>query len=158
MPSSKTKVGIVLRSNGTLKFANVGRFFIMLTAIYVYLAILVLERRFFETMQIFPAQRCMLNLVFYRWQCNVRQKTLQKFLKISIENSKCATSNKHIQDGRPGRYENRRGSKIKAKHPKKTSPPPRNMNVRDVITQKARESGILPSDSKKTGFWQKSAK
>ena len=46
--------------------------------------------------------------------CNVRQKTLQKFLKISIKNSKCATSNKHIQDGRPGRYENRRGSKKKA--------------------------------------------
>ena len=37
-------------------------------------------------------------------------------------------------------------------------PPPRNENVRDVVTQKARESGILPSDSKKTGFWQKSAK
>ena len=49
-------------------------------------------------------------------QCNVRQSALQKFLKISIKNSKCATSNKHIQDGRPGRYENRRGSKIKAKH------------------------------------------
>ena len=43
--------------------------------------------------------------------CNVPQSALQKFLKISIKNSKCATSNKHIQDGRPGRYENRRGSK-----------------------------------------------
>ena len=37
-------------------------------------------------------------------------------------------------------------------------PPPWNENVRDVVTQKARESGIVPSDSKKTGFWQKSAK
>ena len=54
--------------------------------------------------------------------CNVRQKTLQKFLKISIKNSKCATSNKHIQDGRLGRYENRRGSKIKAKHHQKIPP------------------------------------
>ena len=92
------------------------------------------------------------------YMCNVRQSALQKFLKISIKNSKCAVSNKHIQDGRPGRYENRRGSKIKAKHHQKTPPPPRNENVRDAITQKARESGILPSDSKKTGFWQKSAK
>ena len=54
--------------------------------------------------------------------CNVKQGMLQKFLKISIKNSKCATSNKHIQDGRPGRYENRRGSKIKAKHHQKTPP------------------------------------
>ena len=90
--------------------------------------------------------------------CNVRQSALLKFLKISIKNSKCAVSNKHIQDGRPGRYENRRGSKIKAKHPQKTPPPPRNVNVRDVITQKARESGIVPPDSKKTVFRQKSAK
>ena len=52
-------------------------------------------------------------------RCNVRQSALQKFLKISIKNSKCATSNKHIQDGRPGRYENRRGSKKKAKHDQK---------------------------------------
>ena len=37
-------------------------------------------------------------------------------------------------------------------------PPPRNVNVRDVITQKARESGIVPSDSKKTEFRQKNAK
>ena len=80
--------------------------------------------------------------------CNVRQGTLQKFLKISIKNSKCAVSNKRIQDGRPGRYENRRGSKKRQK----------NVNVRDVITQKTRESGIVPSDSKKTGFWQKNAK
>ena len=43
-------------------------------------------------------------------KCNVRQSALQKFLKFSIKNSKCATSNKHIQDGRPGRYENSRGS------------------------------------------------
>ena len=70
-------------------------------------------------------------------QCNVRQSALQKFLKISIKNSKCATSNKHIQDGRPGRYANRRGSKIKAKPHQKDPPPPRNENVRDVITQKA---------------------
>ena len=75
--------------------------------------------------------------VFYFKSCNVRQSALQKFLKISIKNSKCATSNKHIQDGRPGRYENRRGSKIKAKHHQKDPPPPRNENVRDVITQKA---------------------
>ena len=94
-----------------------------------------------------------------RGGCNVRQSALQKFLKISIKNSKCATSNKHIQDGRPGRYENRRGSKIKAKHRQKTSPHhPRNEDARDVVTQKAWESGILPSDSKKTGFRQKSAK
>ena len=52
--------------------------------------------------------------------CNVRQGTLQKFLKIPIKNSKCAVSNKNIQDGRPGRYENRRGSKIKAKRPHPT--------------------------------------
>ena len=87
---------------------------------------------------------------------NVRQGTLQKFLKISIKNSKCAVSNKHIRDGRSGRYENRTGSKIKAKHHQKT--PPRNVNVRDVITHKARESGIVPADSKKTEFRQKSAK
>ena len=86
-----------------------------------------------------------------RGGCNVRQLMLQKFLKISIKNSKCAVSNKHIQDGRPGRYENRRGSKIKAK----AHPTPRNVNIRHVITQKARESGI---DSKKTGFQQKNAK
>ena len=55
--------------------------------------------------------------------CNVRQGTLQKFLKISIKNSKYAISNKHIQDGRPGRYENRRGSKIKAKQHQKTPTP-----------------------------------
>ena len=54
--------------------------------------------------------------------CNVRQSALQKFLKSSIKNSKCATSNKHIQDGRPGRYENRRGSKKKAKHAQKKDP------------------------------------
>ena len=42
--------------------------------------------------------------------------------------------------------------------PEDATPPPRNKNVRDVITQKAWESGIRPSDSKKTGFWQKSAK
>ena len=46
-----------------------------------------------------------------RGGCNVRQSVLLKFLKISIKNSKCAASNKHIQDGRPGRYKNRRGSK-----------------------------------------------
>ena len=28
-----------------------------------------------------------------------------------MKNSKCAISNKHIQDGRPGRYENRRRTK-----------------------------------------------
>ena len=59
-------------------------------------------------------------------RCNVRQGTLQKFLKISIKNSKCAVSSKHIQDGRPGRYENRRRSKIKAKA---DPTPPRNVNV-----------------------------
>ena len=48
-------------------------------------------------------------------QCNVRQGTLQKNSKISIKNSKCAVSNKHIQDDEPGRYENRKRSKIKAK-------------------------------------------
>ena len=52
-----------------------------------------------------------------RGGCNFRQGTLQKFSKTSIKNSKCAVSNKHIQDGRPGRYENRRGSKIKANWP-----------------------------------------
>ena len=57
--------------------------------------------------------------------CNVRQGTLQKFLKISIKNSKCAVSNKHIQDGWPGRYENRRGSQIRAKqHPEDPNPDP----------------------------------
>ena len=98
-------------------------------------------------------------LVYFLNVCNVRQSALQKFLKISIKNSKCAVSNKHIQDGRPGRYENRRGSKKKAKHSQEDfTPPPRNEDARDVVTQKARESGILPSDSKKTGFRQKSAK
>ena len=48
----------------------------------------------------------------------------------------------------------RRGNKMKAKDPT----PSRNVNVRDVITQKATESGIVPSDSKKTGFRQKNAK
>ena len=42
--------------------------------------------------------------------------------------------------------------------PEDLTPPPRNEDARDVVTQKARESGILPSDSKKTGFRQKSAK
>ena len=88
--------------------------------------------------------------------CNVGQGALQKFLKLSIKNSKSAVSNKHIQDGRPGRYENRRGSKVKAKP--RPPPPPRSVNVRDVITQKARESGIVPSYSKKTVFRQKNAK
>ena len=54
--------------------------------------------------------------------CNVRQSALQKFLKISIKNSKCATSNKHIQDGRPGRYENRRGSKKRQNTPRGCHP------------------------------------
>ena len=58
-----------------------------------------------------------------RGVCNVRQGTLQKFLNISIKNSKCAVSNKHFQYGRPGRYENRRGSKIKAKQHQKTPTP-----------------------------------
>ena len=77
-------------------------------------------------------------------------------MEISNKSSKCAVSNKHIQDGRPGRYENCRRSKINAK----ADPPirPRNVKVRDVITQKARKSGIVPPDSKKTGFRQKSAK
>ena len=61
--------------------------------------------------------RCERPLSFARGGCNVRQSALQKFLKISIKNSKCAVSNKHIQDGRPSRYENRRGSKMKAKRP-----------------------------------------
>ena len=39
--------------------------------------------------------------------------------KISMKNSKCAVSNKHIQDGRPGRYEKRRRTK------KRTNRPPR---------------------------------
>ena len=109
---------------------------------------------------VLPAARGLVVTTEYYWDllCNVRQETLQKFLKISIKNSKCAISNKHIQDGRPGRYENRRRSKIKAKQRQKTPPRPRNVKVRDVITQKARESGIVPADSKKTGFRQKSAK
>ena len=86
---------------------------------------------------------------------NVRQETLQKFLKVSIKTSKCAVSNKHIHDVRLGRYENCRGSKIKAKADPTL---PRNLNVREGISQKARESGIVPLDSKKTGFWQKKAK
>ena len=35
---------------------------------------------------------------------------------------------------------------------KKTPPPPSNENVQHIITQKARESGIVPSDSKEQGF------
>ena len=45
-----------------------------------------------------------------------------------------------------------------AKKRQKDPTPPRNVNIRDVITQKVRESGIVPSDSKKTGFRQKNAK
>ena len=45
-----------------------------------------------------------------------------------------------------------------AKKRQKDPTPPRNVKVRDVITQKARKSGIVPADSKKTGFRQKSAK
>ena len=39
--------------------------------------------------------------------------------KISMKNSKCVVSNKHIQDGRPGRYENRRRTKkyVQTDHP-----------------------------------------
>ena len=43
----------------------------------------------------------------------------------------------------------------KAKQHQRTHPPPRNENVRDVVTQKARESGIVPSDSKSQGFGRK---
>ena len=50
-----------------------------------------------------------------RGEGNVRQGTLQKFLKTSIKNSKCAVSNKQIQDGRPGRFEIRRGSRKRQK-------------------------------------------
>ena len=99
--------------------------------------------RWFQSHKGLTARRCFFQLLFHSQRfrltkCNVRQSALQKFLKISIKNSKCATSNKHIQDGRPGRYKNRRGSKKKAKHhQKRPNPPPRNENVRDVITQKA---------------------
>ena len=51
--------------------------------------------------------------ILWTYKCNVRQSALLKFLKISIKNSKCAASNKHIQDGPTGRYENRRGSEKK---------------------------------------------
>ena len=102
----------------------------------------------------FVLEKKLFRLIIH-YQCNVRQGTLQKFVKISIKNSKCAVSNKHIQNGRPDEYENGRGSKIKAKEP---PPPPRNVNVQNVITQKARESGIVPFDSKKKGFRQKKAK
>ena len=46
--------------------------------------------------------------------------------KISVKNSKCAVSNKHIQDGRPGRYGNRRRSEKTQKrhpHPAREKPP-----------------------------------
>ena len=37
--------------------------------------------------------------------CNVRQKTLQKFVKLSFKMSNCAISkNAQNQDGRPDRY------------------------------------------------------
>ena len=47
--------------------------------------------------------------------CWGQQTTAGEVLKNSIEILKCAVSNKHIQDGRPGRYENRRGSKKRQK-------------------------------------------
>ena len=88
--------------------------------------------------------------------CNVRQKTLQKFLKISIKNSKCAVSNKHIQDGRPSRYENRRGSKIKAKHAQRMPPHHPGTRMSEMSSPRRRENqefGHLTA--KRQGFGRK---
>ena len=63
--------------------------------------------------------------------------------------SKCAIStNAQNQDGRPDWYwklKKRMNESAKA-----TPPPPRNLNVRHIITQKAREPGNEPSDSNET--------
>ena len=88
--------------------------------------------------------------------CNVRQSALQKFLKISIKNSKCATSNKHIQDGRPGRYENRRGSKIKAKRPQKTPTHHPGTRMPEMSSPRRRESQeFCHPTAKRQGFGRK---
>ena len=59
----------------------------------------------------------------------------ERTLKISFKISKCAIS-KNAQDGRPDRYWK---LKKRTKECKKDPPPPRNENVRDVITQKEGE-------------------
>ena len=91
-----------------------------------------------------------------RGGCNVRQSALQKFLKISIKNSKCAVSNKHIQDGRPGRYENRRGSKIKAKHHQKTRPHHPGTRMSEMSSPRRRENQeFCHLTAKRQGFGRK---
>ena len=87
--------------------------------------------------------------------CNVRQGTLQKVLKISIKNSKCAVSNRHIQDGRPGRYENRRGSKIKEKSTPTTTQERECPKCCHPEGERIRNCAIW---QQKTGFRQKNAK
>ena len=94
--------------------------------------------------------------ILLRKNCNVRQKTLQKFLKISIKNSKCATSNKHIQDGRPGRYENRRGSKIKAKHHQRMPPHHPGTRMSEMSSPRSRENQeFCHLTAKRQGFGRK---
>ena len=54
-------------------------------------------------------------------QCNVQQKSLYQFLKISFKFKKCAISNKSIQNGRPSR-----SPKKDKKEPKKAREPRKN--------------------------------
>ena len=53
--------------------------------------------------------------------CNVQQKSLYQFLKISFKFKKCAISNKSIQNGRPSR-----SPKKDKKEPKKAREPRKN--------------------------------
>ena len=87
--------------------------------------------------------------------CNVKQGTLQKFLKISIKNSKCAVSNKHIQDGRPGRYENRRGSKIKAKEHQRPHPDPGTWKSEMSSPKRRDNQELCHLTAKRQGFGRK---
>ena len=88
--------------------------------------------------------------------CNVRQSALQKFLKISIKNSKCAVSNKHIQDGRPSRYENRGGSKMKAKRPPEDPPHHPGTRMSEMSSPRRRENQeFCHLPAKRQGFGRK---
>ena len=54
--------------------------------------------------------------------CNVQQKSLYQFLKISFKFKKCAISNKSIQNGRPSRSpkKDKKRAKKSPRTPKKT--------------------------------------
>ena len=57
-----------------------------------------------------------------RGGCNVQQKSLYQFLKISFKFKKCAISNKSIQNGRPSRSpkKDKKKSRKKPENPEKT--------------------------------------